>query len=107
MVVSSLGGAAELWHNTSPGEQAWLNVRLVGTESNRDGIGATVRAGRQANVMTSAVGYASSSHDGVHFGLGASEEIAVQVTWPGGTVQDLGRVSANQALEVREPQQVP
>ena len=107
VVVSSLGGAAELWHNTSPGEQAWLNVRLVGTESNRDGIGATVRAGRQANVMTSAVGYASSSHDGVHFGLGASEEIAVQVTWPGGTVQDLGRVSANQALEVREPQQVP
>ena len=102
VVVSSLGGAAELWHNTSPGKQAWLNVRLVGTESNRDGIGATVRAGRQANVMTSAVGYASSSHDGVHFGLGASEDIAVQVTWPGGTVQDLGRVSANQVLEVRE-----
>ena len=107
VVVSSLGGAAELWHNTSPGDQAWLSVRLVGTESNRDGVGATVRAGRQANVMTSAVGYASSSHDGVHFGLGESEDIAVQVTWPSGTVQDLGRVSANQALEVREPEQVP
>lgn len=107
VVVSSLGGAAELWHNTSPGEQAWLNVRLVGTKSNRDGIGTTVRAGRQANVMTSAVGYASSSHDGVHFGLGESEDIAVLVTWPGGTVQDLGRVAANQVLEVREPEQVP
>ncbi len=107
VVVSSLGGAAELWHNTSPGEQAWLNVRLVGTKSNRDGIGATVRAGQQSNVMSSAVGYASSSHDGVHFGLGGSEDIAVQVTWPSGAVQDLGRVSANQALEVREPEQVP
>ncbi len=107
VVVSSLGGAAELWHNTSPGEQAWLNVRLVGTISNRDGIGATVRAGRQANVMTSAVGYASSSHDGVHFGLGESEDVSVQVTWPSGSIQDVGRVSANQVLEVREPRQVP
>ena len=107
VVVSSLGGAAELWHNTSPGEQAWLNVRLVGTNSNRDGIGATVRAGRQANVMTSAVGYASSSHDGVHFGLGESEDISVQVTWPSGSIQDVGRVSANQVLEAREPRQVP
>ena len=107
VVVSSLGGAAELWRNTSPGGQAWLNVRLLGTESNRDGMGATVLAGRQANLMSSAVGYASSSHDGVHFGLGESEDIAVQVTWPSGTVQDLGRVSANQALEVREPEQMP
>lgn len=76
-------------------------------KSNRDCIGAIIRADRQANVMSSAVGYASSSHDGVHFGLGESEDIAVQVTWPSGTVQDLGRVSANQALEVREPEQVP
>lgn len=102
VVVSSLGGAAELWHNTSPGRRAWLNVRLLGTKSNRDGMGAKVRAGGQSNVMTSAVGYASSSHDGVHFGLGESEGVAVQVTWPSGTVQDLGRVSANQILEVRE-----
>ena len=107
VVVASLGEAAELWHNTSPGQNAWLNVRLLGSKSNRDGIGATIRAGRQTNLMTSAVGYASSSHDGVHFGLGASEEVAVQVTWPSGMVQDLGRVSANQALEVREPEQVP
>ena len=107
VVVASLGEAAELWQNTSPGQHAWLNVRLLGAKSNRDGIGATVRAGRQTNVMTSAVGYASSSHDGVHFGLGESADTPLRVTWPSGTVQDLGRVSASQVLEVREPEQVP
>lgn len=107
VVVASLGEAAELWQNTSPGQHAWLNVRLLGAKSNRDGIGATIRAGQQTNVMTSAVGYASSSHDGVHFGLGESADTPLRVTWPSGSVQDLGRVSANQVLEVREPEQVP
>ena len=76
-------------------------------KSNRDGIGAIIRADRQANVKTTAVGYASSSRDGVQLGLGASDDIAVQVTWPGGSVQDLGRVSVNQMVEVREREQVP
>ncbi len=107
VVVASLGEAAELWQNTSPGQHAWLNVRLLGAKSNRDGIGAIVRAGRQTNVMTSAVGYASSSHDGVHFGLGESADTRLRVTWPSGTVQDLVRVSANQVLEVREPEHAP
>ena len=106
VVVAALGEPAEVWHNISPGQSAWLSVRLVGTRSNRDGIGATIRVGRQTNLMTTAVGYASSSHDGVHFGMGASASLPVRVSWPSGTVQELGHVSANQVLEVREPQRV-
>ena len=104
VVVASLGGSAELWENASPGGNAWLNVRLVGRESNRDGIGATVSVGRQSNSMTSAVGYASSSHDGVHFGLGAGEgAVDLRILWPSGTVQTVRGQSVNRVVRVREP----
>ena len=53
----------------------WLIVRLVGTKSNRDGIGAVVSVGNQVRTMTTAMGYASSSHAGLHFGLGASADL--------------------------------
>ena len=104
VVVASLGGPAEVWQNTSPDGNAWLNVRLVGRDSSRDGIGATVSVGRQTNSMTSAVGYASSSHDGVHFGLGADAgPVDLRVRWPGGAVQTVRGQPVNRVVEVREP----
>jgi hypothetical protein len=54
--------------------------------------------------MTTAVSYASSSHFGTHFGLGASSQIAkIEIRWPSGIVQVLQNVRADQVLEVREP----
>lgn len=104
VAVSSLGGPVEIWRNVSPDRNAWLNVRLVGRRSNRDGIGAVVRIGGQTNAMTSAVGYASSSHDGVHFGLGAdATPVNLHVTWPSGTAQAIENVAVNRVLEVLEP----
>ncbi|PYV01539.1 MAG: RNA-binding protein, partial [Acidobacteria bacterium] len=56
------------------------------------------------NQMTSAVGYASSSHDGVHFGLGKAETVEeIEIKWPSGTVQVLKNVAADQMINVREP----
>lgn len=108
VVVASLGDSAELWENVSPGPNAWLNVRLVGTQSNRDGIGAVVRVGKQSNVMSSAVGYASSSHDGVHFGLGSAQTLEpIEIRWPSGTVQSMPGPAVNRRIEVREPAGTP
>jgi hypothetical protein len=104
VVVSSLGEAAELWENTSPGVNHWLIVKLVGERCNRDGIGARIRIGNQWNHMTTAVSYASSSDFGVHFGLGATKKIdKIEIRWPSGIVQVLQDVKADQVLEVREP----
>ena len=64
------GAPAELWENVSPEPRHWLIMRLRGTKSNRDGIGARIRIGNQYAEMTTAAGYASSSDWGVHFGLG-------------------------------------
>ena len=78
-------------------------IKFIGTKSNRDGIGARVRIGNQVNHMTSACGYASSSHFGVHFGLRKLEKIPfIEIKWPSGIVQVLEDVKANQILQVRE-----
>lgn len=111
VVVTALGAPAELWHNETVAAGHWLDVRLAGTKSNRDGIGAVVKIAAKAdprwheqfNVMTTAVGYASSSAGPVHFGTGLAKALdVVEIRWPSGTVQTLRDVPADQVLTVRE-----
>jgi hypothetical protein len=102
-VVTSLGEAAELWRNAGPGNQHWIDVRLRGVKSNRDGIGAVVRLGNQYSEMTTTVGYASSVDDGLHFGLGDVTLVdKIEITWPSGGKQVLRDIKADQVLEVLE-----
>lgn len=104
VVVASLQGPAELWENVSPGGGRWIVLRLAGTKSNRDGIGARITIGGQHNHMTTSVGYNSSSRSGVHFGLGGGDRIErIEIRWPSGAVQTLNGVKAGQVLEVAEP----
>ena len=103
VVVLSLGSPAEIWKNESAPENRWLNVRLVGTKSNRDGLGARVIVANQSRTMSTARGYASSSHAGVHFGLGSgTANVRVEVQWPSGTKQVVENVKTNQTIEIRE-----
>ena len=102
IVVVALGDRAELWRNESAAGR-WLIVRLRGTRGNRDGLGARVAVGQQVRTMTSAAGYASSSHAGLHFGVGGAEEVPrVEVEWPSGVRQVIEKVRTNQILEVTE-----
>ena len=104
LAVLVLGGRPELWQNETAPSRRWLTVRLVGDRSNRDGIGARVIVGDQVRTMTSAVGYASSSHAGVHFGLGTATEVErLEVQWPSGTRQIVEKVQTNQVIEIKEP----
>ena len=60
-----------------------------GQASNREGLGARVHLGSQWNHMTTAVGYASSSDYGVHFGLGSARTIErIEIRWPSGIDAD-------------------
>jgi hypothetical protein len=103
VVVLSLGTRAELWKNESAPSNRWLIVKLTGTKSNRDGIGARVIVGHQVRTMTTAVGYASSSHAGLHFGLGPDPGVVtVRVEWPSGAKQTIDGVKSNQVLQVKE-----
>ncbi len=108
VVVSALNAPAEIWMNQSPNQNHWLEFKLQGTKSNRDGIGARIKlvtkSGAQYNHMTAACGYASSSAGPVHFGLGkdASADM-VEIHWPSGIVQTLKNVESDRVVLVKEP----
>jgi hypothetical protein len=107
VVVTALGGDAEIWMNRSERTGHWLDIALEGTKSNRDGIGAQIKvvtkAGAQYNHMTTSVSYASSSDGPVHFGLGAdSAAESVEIRWPSGVVQTLRNVAGDRVVKVKE-----
>lgn len=108
VVVTAINAPAEVWMNDSPGGQHWLELKLQGTKSNREGIGARIKvvtkSGTQYDHKTTAGGYASSSAGPVHFGLGANTTAdLIEVRWPSGTVQELKNVAADQVVTVKEP----
>jgi hypothetical protein len=104
VVVSALGEKAELWRNTTSRAGNWIEFRLHGTRSNRDGIGAVIRVDKQWNSMTSSVSYASSNLVPVHFGVAGTTELNdVEIRWPSGRLQKLSHIRVNQILNVTEP----
>jgi hypothetical protein len=107
-VVTVLNGPVKYFHNISPGGNHWILLRLVGTKSNRMGLGAqvaiTVEDGtRQWNHATTSTGYAASSDPRVHFGLGASKIVKdIEILWPSGIRQSLRNVPADRIVTVTE-----
>ena len=91
----------------------WLLVNLIGSVSNRDGIGAKLRlvtedGAEQFAFVSTAGSYLSASDKRVHFGLGSSLEPSkkiklLEISWPSGKVQRLGSIAADQILTVHEP----
>jgi len=110
VVVSAISAPAEIWMNESPGHIHWLEFKLQGTKSNRDGIGAMIKivtkSGAQYNQMTTAAGYASSSAGPVHFGLGQNTSAdLVEIRWPSGIVQRMHNIAGDRIVTVKEPPQ--
>ena len=108
LFVSNYGQRARLLRNRCESRNNWLVVTTVGKSANRDGIGAriTVSAGGRKQIREVSSGSSHMSQDMVesHFGMGsASIADTVTVVWPGGEVQTLTEVSANQRLTVVEP----
>ena len=102
VIMNVLGGPPEIFLNREGGAH-WLTLTLIGTRSNRDGIGSRVLVNGQTQSVTSAGSYLSASDKRVHFGLGDSTSARVEVFWPSGVHQTLKDVKADQFLEVREP----
>jgi ASPIC and UnbV len=86
----------------------FIKVKLVGVQSNRDGIGAsvTVKNGRRMSFRQNNGGgggeYASQGSEPLHFGIGTATEATVKVIWPSGIVDILSSVAANSTLTVVE-----
>jgi hypothetical protein len=108
VAVSRLNGRAALFVKTGGAAHNWILLDLVGTKSNRDGIGARVRlvlpSGRTLHEhVTTANGIYSASDKRVHFGLGTAASVAyVEVAWPSGIVQRVEKPAINRVLRVVE-----
>ncbi len=107
ILISTNHGPAYLLRNDGGNRNRWLSVRLDGSKSNRDGIGAVVRvesaSGRQSQMVRSGSSYCSQSHLALTFGLAQDAEVRVlEIEWPSGQKDRLTNVKPNQFLKIVE-----
>jgi hypothetical protein len=103
----NLGAKGVLLKNASPSDGHWLDIKLAGVKSNRDGIGAKVEveagALKQWAERVAGSGYLGQNDGRLHFGLGANAKVdRITVTWPSGTHQLVQGVAANQVITITE-----
>ncbi len=89
------------------GENNWLKVKLVGTKSNRAGIGAQVTVKLQdaslvTKLLLSGDVTAGQTQLDMLFGVGHSNEVTVEVKWPSGNRDLLQNVHTNQMIKITE-----
>ncbi|MGC1535378.1 MAG: CRTAC1 family protein, partial [Candidatus Sulfotelmatobacter sp.] len=112
VLVTSNAGPAYLFHNEG-GTNHSLRLKLVGTKSNRDGIGAVVRVtsgggnnsnkDKQWKMLRSGSSYLSQSELVLTFGLGAQTKADnIEIEWPSGQIDKLSNVNAGQTVTVEE-----
>jgi hypothetical protein len=95
-----------VYHNVSQNVGNWIELKLIGTKSNRDGIGARVQvqAGglTQIRELDGGNGYAGESTRRIHFGIGSATKIDhLQIRWPSGRVDQV-EVPINRLSYVQE-----
>lgn len=87
VVVTNLGGAPDLYLADGPAGN-WIRLRLVGTSSNRDGLGSVVRSNDRRREFRLSDGFLGSNEPLVHFGLKDGEASSrIEVRWPSGQVE--------------------
>jgi enediyne biosynthesis protein E4 len=106
VLMTTNGGRSYLFHNEGGSNQS-LRLKLVGTKSNRDGMGAIgrVTTGKdlQSKMLRSGSSYLSQSELVLTFGLGsAAKADSIEVQWPSGQVDKLTDIKAGQTLVVEE-----
>jgi hypothetical protein len=107
VVINNQNAKPALLKVTRQNHNHWINIKLVGTKSNRSAIGARVRcvAGTlsQIDEVRSGGSYISHNDLRIHFGLAEKTSIdLIEIRWPSGTVDQLRNVAADQFIRVQE-----
>ena len=106
ILLTTNGGRVWLFRNEG-GANHSLRVKLVGTKSNRDGIGAVVHVNsgndKQSQMLRSGSSYLSQSELVLTFGLGSQTKVDnLEVQWPSGQVDKLSNISGDQTVTIQE-----
>ena len=107
LVVSNIDDRPQLLENVGGNAAHWLELKLVGTKSNRDAIGAKVKltAGDlvQYDRVRAGGSYISGNDLRLHFGLADRALVdSIEVDWPSGQKDRLSQVKANQIMTITE-----
>jgi enediyne biosynthesis protein E4 len=107
IVTNNRGDFPSLLRNDGGNANHWLTVQLIGTKSNRDGIGASLKLTAtgfvQVEQAKGGMSYMSASDPRIHFGLGKRMKIeSLEITWPSGQVDRLTNVPVDQIIAFKE-----
>jgi enediyne biosynthesis protein E4 len=106
IVIVNMNDTPSLLKNERP-QGHFLNLQLTGTKSNRSAIGAraivSVAGRKMVDEVMSGGSYYSQNSLTLHFGLGGANAVdGVEIHWPSGTVQKIGKTSADQLVKIVE-----
>ncbi len=107
ILVSNNGGAPQLLRNDGGNANHWLEILLIGTRSNRDGVGARVRLSAGDLTLSDqrkgGMSYQSAQDPRLHFGLGGHTRIDVlEIRWPSGALTRLAGLPCDQIIAIKE-----
>ncbi len=108
VVLTQVGGPPLLLRNDQKLGHHWLRLKLVGTKSNRDAIGAWIKVRVAGKTLSRQVmptrSYLSQSELPVTFGLGNAEKVeSIEIQWPGGATQKVSAPPVDRTITITEP----
>jgi hypothetical protein len=108
ILVQVLGGRPLLLENLRGNQNRWVGLKLTGTKSNRDAIGASVviqtTEGSSHHFVNGTGSYLSANDLRILAGLGNTEVVSVEITWSSGRTQKMNRPPSNRYLTIKEPE---
>jgi enediyne biosynthesis protein E4 len=107
ILVNNNGQAPQLLRNDGGNANHWLEILLVGTKSNRDGVGARVKVSAGDLILydqrKGGMSYQSAQDPRLHFGLGPHSRVdTVEIFWPSGIVTKLAGLDSDRIIAVKE-----
>jgi hypothetical protein len=107
IAVNNQNEAPSLWKQATAPPGNWVILKLIGTRSNRSGIGARVKViasgHAQYGEVRSGGSYLSQNDLRLHFGLGEANVLErIEIAWPSGAHQVLRDQAADQILTIKE-----
>jgi hypothetical protein len=107
IALNNRGDFPELLRNDGGSANHWLEILLIGTKSNRDGVGSSLKLTSegitQVEQSKGGMSYMSASDPRVHFGLGKRTKIeSLEITWPSGQIDKLANVPIDKIIAVKE-----
>jgi len=107
LLLINNGGPPQLLRNDGGNANHWLGVLLIGTRSNRDGVGARLKLTAGDRMLSDqrkgGMSYQSAQDPRLHFGLGSRTKAdLLEIRWPSGTVTRLTDIASDQILAIQE-----